>query len=123
MAQWVHLQSLIAFFRTHPNLVFLWHKGRNFRAITGDCRLTTLVVTFNIFPFDHRLGEREQLFLVLFNCLVYKSSSLISQTSLQLFTRKQTILVVQYHCRFRYAGKKFKINLWNGELCSYFSPV
>ena len=23
------------------NLVFLWHKGRNFRAITGDCRLDT----------------------------------------------------------------------------------
>ena len=45
----IYLHSLIAFVRTHPNLVFLWHKGRNFRAITGDCRLTTLVVTFNIF--------------------------------------------------------------------------
>jgi len=30
---------LITFVRTHPNLVFLWHKGRNFRAITGDCKL------------------------------------------------------------------------------------
>ena len=29
----------IAFVRTHPNLVLLWHKGRYFRAITGDCRL------------------------------------------------------------------------------------
>ena len=32
---------IIAFVRTHPNLVFLWHKGRNFRAITGDCQLAT----------------------------------------------------------------------------------
>ena len=32
---------LIAFVRTHPNLVFLWHKGRNFGAITDDCRLAT----------------------------------------------------------------------------------
>ena len=31
--------QLVAFVRTHPNLVFLWHKGRNFRAITGDYRL------------------------------------------------------------------------------------
>ena len=31
----------IAFVRTHPNLVVLWHKGRNFEAITGDCRLAT----------------------------------------------------------------------------------
>ena len=30
---------MIAFVRTHPNLVF--RKGRNFRAITGDCRLAT----------------------------------------------------------------------------------
>ena len=29
---------IIAFARRHPNLVFLWYKGRNFRAITGDCR-------------------------------------------------------------------------------------
>ena len=29
-----------AFVRTHPNLVFLWHKGRNFRVITGHCKLT-----------------------------------------------------------------------------------
>ena len=25
----------------HPYLVFLWHKGRNFQAIRGDCRLAT----------------------------------------------------------------------------------
>ena len=31
---------IFAFVRTYPNLVFLWHKGRNFRAIiTGDCKL------------------------------------------------------------------------------------
>ena len=30
---------LITFFKTHPNLVFLWYKGRFFRAITGDCKL------------------------------------------------------------------------------------
>ena len=30
---------LIAFVRTHPNLVFLWHKASNFRAIPCDCRL------------------------------------------------------------------------------------
>ena len=31
---------LIAFVRTHPNLVFLWHQGRHFRAIgTGDRKL------------------------------------------------------------------------------------
>ena len=29
--------TFLAFVRTHPNLVFLWHKGRNFRAITSDC--------------------------------------------------------------------------------------
>ena len=32
-------RQLIALVRPHPSLVFLWHKGRNFRAITGDCRL------------------------------------------------------------------------------------
>ena len=31
--------KFIAFVRTHHNLVFLWHKGSEFRAITGDCRL------------------------------------------------------------------------------------
>ena len=30
---------MIAFIRTHPSLVFLWHKGRNFRDVMGDCRL------------------------------------------------------------------------------------
>ena len=34
---------IIAFVRTHPNLVFLWHKGRNFRAITDDCKLVALI--------------------------------------------------------------------------------
>ena len=24
---------------THPNLVFLWHYGRNFQATRGDCKL------------------------------------------------------------------------------------
>ena len=31
----------VTFVKTHPNLVFLWHKGRNFRAITGHCKLAT----------------------------------------------------------------------------------
>ena len=31
--------AVITFVRTHPNLVLLWYKGRNFRPITGDCRL------------------------------------------------------------------------------------
>ena len=31
--------KFIAFVRTHHNLVFLWHKGSEIRAITGDCRL------------------------------------------------------------------------------------
>ena len=32
---------LFVFVRMQPNLVFLWHKGRNFQAmsIMGDCRL------------------------------------------------------------------------------------
>ena len=30
---------MIAFIRMHPNLVFLWHKGRNFRDVMGDCQL------------------------------------------------------------------------------------
>ena len=30
---------ILAFVRTHSNLVFLWQKGRNIRAITGDCKL------------------------------------------------------------------------------------
>ena len=30
---------IVAFVRTHPNKVFRWHKGRNFQAITGDCKL------------------------------------------------------------------------------------
>ena len=34
--------TLIAFVRTHPNLVFLWHKASNFRAIPCDCRLAAL---------------------------------------------------------------------------------
>ena len=29
----------VAFVRRHLNLVFLWHKGRNFQAITGDYKL------------------------------------------------------------------------------------
>ena len=32
---------IVTFIRMHPNLVFLWHQGRNFRAITGDCKLAT----------------------------------------------------------------------------------
>ena len=35
-------RQLIALVRPHPSLVFLWHKGRNFRAITGDCALARL---------------------------------------------------------------------------------
>ena len=31
--------ALIVFFTTHPNLLFLWHYGRNFQATTGDCKL------------------------------------------------------------------------------------
>ena len=38
----VAIPDLVAFVRTHPNLVFLWHYGRHFRAITGECRLTAL---------------------------------------------------------------------------------
>ena len=30
---------VVCFVRTHRNLVFLWHKGRKFRAITGNCQL------------------------------------------------------------------------------------
>ena len=30
---------ILAFVRTHSNLVFLCQKGRNIRAITGDCKL------------------------------------------------------------------------------------
>ena len=32
-------QTRVAFVRKHSNLVFLWHKGRNFRAVTGNCKL------------------------------------------------------------------------------------
>ena len=35
----ITLWGFIAFVRTHPNLVFLWYKGRNFRTITGECRI------------------------------------------------------------------------------------
>ena len=34
---------LIVFIRMHPNLVFLWYKGRNFGAITGDYQLAAPV--------------------------------------------------------------------------------
>ena len=33
----------IAFVRAHPNLVALWHLGRNFRTNTGDCKLSALI--------------------------------------------------------------------------------
>jgi len=33
------ISQIVAFVRAHPNLVFLWHKGKNFQAIKGDCRL------------------------------------------------------------------------------------
>ena len=33
----------IVFIRTHPNLVFMWYKGRNFSAITGDYQLAAPV--------------------------------------------------------------------------------
>ena len=47
----IHRDSLIlgevfAFVRTHPNLVLLCHKGRNFRVITGDCRLAAPINFF-----------------------------------------------------------------------------
>ena len=35
----ITLRGLIAFVRTHHDLVFLGYKGRNFPAVTGDCRL------------------------------------------------------------------------------------
>ena len=35
----IALIIFVAFVRTHPNLVFLWHYGRNFRATTDDCKL------------------------------------------------------------------------------------
>ena len=38
--------NIIVFVRTHPNLVFLWHKGKNFRAITGDCKLAAASINF-----------------------------------------------------------------------------
>ena len=31
--------ALIAFVIMRPNLVFLWHYGKNFQATTGDCKL------------------------------------------------------------------------------------
>ena len=34
----------VAFVRTHSNLAFLWHKDRNFQAITGDCKLAALFI-------------------------------------------------------------------------------
>ena len=34
---------VIAFVRTHPNLVLLRYKGRKCRAITGDCRLAASI--------------------------------------------------------------------------------
>ena len=40
------LGVVFAFVRTHPNLVFLWHKGRNFRVTTGDCRLAAPINFF-----------------------------------------------------------------------------
>ena len=43
---------MIAFVRRHPILVFLWHKGRNFWAITCDCRLAA--------PINH-LGQETEL--------------------------------------------------------------
>ena len=39
----VFTDQFIAFVGTHPNLVLLWYKGRNFRAITGDCRLAASI--------------------------------------------------------------------------------
>ena len=33
------LAQIIAFVRTHPNMVFLYHKGRNFSATTDKCKL------------------------------------------------------------------------------------
>ena len=33
----------IVFIRMHPNVVFLWYKGRNLSAITGDYRLAAPV--------------------------------------------------------------------------------
>ena len=44
--------------RTHPNLVFLWHLGNNFLAITGDCKLAAPINFIraprpgNLTPFD-----------------------------------------------------------------------
>ena len=35
--------NIIVFVTTHPNLVFLWHKGRNFQAIAGDCKLAASI--------------------------------------------------------------------------------
>ena len=32
------ISPIVVFVRTHPSLVFLWHKGKNFQGIKGDCR-------------------------------------------------------------------------------------
>ena len=32
------ISQIVVFVRTHPNLVFLWHKGKNFQATKGNCR-------------------------------------------------------------------------------------
>ena len=44
---------MIVFIRMHPNLVFLWHKGRNFRDVMGDCQLTTP----NNYFYQEHLGQ------------------------------------------------------------------
>ena len=35
--------NIIVSIRAHPNLVFPWHKGKHFRAITGDCKLAASI--------------------------------------------------------------------------------
>ena len=43
------LRQLIAFVRGHPNLVFLWHKGRNFGGHLGRKKLDPFGLVFGSF--------------------------------------------------------------------------
>ena len=69
----IHRDSLIlgvvfAFVRTHPNLVFLWHKGQKFSSYHGDCRLAA--------PINFFQGHLSHWKLDLFG-LVFVSFSLV----------------------------------------------
>ena len=92
--------GLMAFVRTHPNLAFLWYKGRNFWAFMGDCRSTPIDFIRGIWDVGNWTPLDSFSFpLVLFSCRCHASrirGTRIHNQSLLLVVTARTFLLISY---------------------------